>query len=312
MAKKEQNFFSAVVYLDGLADVSKLASLDAAVMDKFANAEIICCYDGSAEEASKQLDELLSGLTCPAITVLYMGKHQGLEAAMNSGVDAAVGDYVLEVDELGTFDDSFITRAYEKCMQGDDIVIGEVGKRTKNGRFFYPLFNRFSGALYDLSSSSCSLVSRRAINRVRSISDYAPYRKAAYASSGLSTVGISAGQGAKSPQSSNLDLAMDALAIYSDAFYKISFGIALAMIVISLAELIYVVTIYCMGIPIGGWTTTMLAVTFGFLGAFVILTFILKYVALLVRLQMGKNNYLIEGIEKIGNTGGANGAGRDA
>lgn len=301
MASKEQSYFSAIIYLDKTAPIRKIKEIDSKISDKFAHCELVICYDGNAKEAESILEEGLSDLSCPAVTVVYMGKPQGLEASMNSGVDAAVGDYVLEIDSIDTFDPSFVDRAYDECMRGSDIVIGETQRRTRQGRFFYPVFNRFAGSSYKLSSSSCSLVSRRAINRVRSMSEYSPYRKAAYAASGLSIIGIDAGAESESPKSSNLELAMDALAIYSDAFYKISFGFSVLMIVISLVELAYIVAIYIMGLPIGGWTTTMLAITFGFLGVFVSLTFILKYVALLVRLQMGKNNYIIEGIEKIGN-----------
>lgn len=302
MSKREENFFSAIIYADGIIPETKVKALDNALLSRFENSEIICCFDGNANDKKQDLEQLFGSLACPAVTIIYMGKSQGLEAAMNSGIDAAVGDYVLEIDSLDSFDVSFINNAYEKCMEGFDIVIGETSKPTRQGRLFYPLFNRFSGSPYALSSSSCSLVSRRAINRIRSLSAYAPYRKAAYAASGLLIAGIPAGPISRSPKRSNLNLAMDALAIYSDAFYKISFGFSAIMIAISLIELIYIIVIYAMGLPIGGWTTTMLAITFGFLGVFVSLTFILKYVALLVRLQMGKNTYLVEGVEKIGNT----------
>jgi dolichol-phosphate mannosyltransferase len=50
---------------------------------------------------------------------------------------------------------------------------------------------------------------------------------------------------------------------------------------------------------IEGWTTTMLFLSFGFMGLFIFLTMIIKYMDLLVRLVFTKQKYLIRGIEKI-------------
>jgi len=48
-----------------------------------------------------------------------------------------------------------------------------------------------------------------------------------------------------------------------------------------------------------GWTTTMLVLSAGLAGMFFILTIAVKYLNLLVRLTFKKQNYLIEGIEKL-------------
>lgn len=304
MTTREHNFISAVIYIKEHPDLSIIESIlknvDSTLTDHFDLCEIICCMDGDAQNTLSQLRMILATFKCPAVSIIRMGRKQGVEAAMNAGVDAAVGDYVLEIDDIRFFDSSFILRAYEESCRGADIVIGEAASSSLRGKMFYPLFNSFSNASYKLKSSSCSLASRRALNRVRAISEYTPYRKASYASSGLTIVDIPAGGSSKSPHESRLNLAMDSLALYTDSFYKISFGLALAMVLISLAELIYAIATYCLGLPVGGWTTTMLAISFGFLGVFILLTFILKYAALILKLQMSSNNYLIEDIEKLG------------
>ena len=94
-------------------------------------------------------------------------------------------------------------------------------------------------------------------------------------------------------------LAMDSLALYTDAGYKLSAGIAIVMMFLALAELGYTLIIFCAGHPIEGWTTMMFVLTLGFAGLFAVLTIIIKYLSLLVDLVFKKQNYLIESIEKI-------------
>ena len=56
-------------------------------------------------------------------------------------------------------------------------------------------------------------------------------------------------------------LAMDSLALYTDAGYKLSAGIAIVMMFLALAELAYTLIIFCAGHPIEGWTTMMFVLT---------------------------------------------------
>ena len=96
-----------------------------------------------------------------------------------------------------------------------------------------------------------------------------------------------------------LDKAIDSLALYTNAGYKISFGISCMMAVLTLIALVYTVVVWLVGEPVTGWTTTMLVLSGGLAGMFVILTIAVKYLSLLVDLVFRKQTYLIEGIEKI-------------
>ena len=71
------------------------------------------------------------------------------------------------------------------------------------------------------------------------------------------------------------------------------------MMIVTLAELIYTLIIYFMGIPIVGWTTTILVISFGFLGVFFSQSIIIKYLSLNLDMSFRKQKYLIENIEKI-------------
>ena len=62
---------------------------------------------------------------------------------------------------------------------------------------------------------------------------------------------------------------------------------------------IYTVVIYCSGRPVAGWTTTMLILSGGFLGVFVILTILIRYVSMILKLTMQRQPYLTESVEKL-------------
>ena len=144
-----------------------------------------------------------------------------------------------------------------------------------------------------------ALVSRRAINRVHASSPHLPYRKAAYAASGLAMADLEFDGRLTDRAAGRFRLAVDSLALYTDAGYRLSAGVAVAMMLVALAELAYTLLVFATGHPIQGWTTTMFVLTLGFAGVFAVLAIVVKYLSLLVDLVFKRQKYLIEGIEKI-------------
>ena len=64
------------------------------------------------------------------------------------------------------------------------------------------------------------------------------------------------------------DKAMDSLALDTDTGYKISLGLSLGMLALTLLALVYTVVIWAVGTPVTGWTTTMLVLSAGLAGMF--------------------------------------------
>ena len=292
----EPSFASVVIYVDDIAaahpDVAIKAANELAAV--FKTYEVVVVDDGCDREVA---DVVVSALAGHPLSIVRMGNRQGLEAAMNAGVDASIGDYVFEVDDLGAFDVSFVRAAYAEAMAGADIVNGVfAGGSSPRGRIFYNAFNRFSGYPTKLASNPCHLLSRRAINRVRSMSGYAPYRKASYAASGLRVVEVSGG--GRATRKTDLAMAVTSLALYTDVFYKVAFWLAAVMAVLSLAEIAYVAAVAVSGVAVTGWVTTMLVLTVGFMAVFVLFAFSLKYLDLLVKITFERQGYLTNGIER--------------
>ena len=269
-------------------------SLAAELARMFKTYELIVVDDDCGSDKADRFVKALAGHPC---SIVRMGITQGLEAAMNAGIDAAVGDYIFEIDDVSATDATFIPNAYAAAMDGADIVNGvPTSGSSFRGRLFYKLFNHFSGFPSKLASNPCRLVSRRAINRVRTMSSYSPYRKASYAASGLKVVEVPV-EGRTSRQT-GASVAITSLALYTSAFYRMAFWLAAIMAIISLAELIYVIVIAISGIAVTGWVTTMLVMTVGFMAVFVLMAFALKYLDLLVQTTFEKQGYLTDGIER--------------
>jgi len=71
------------------------------------------------------------------------------------------------------------------------------------------------------------------------------------------------------------------------------------MMFVSLFMLVYTVAAYLVIHPVAGWTTTVLFLSVGFLGLFGILTIVIKYLQLLVRLVFRRKQYTFESVEKL-------------
>lgn len=299
---KEQNFVSAVVYLQGdkARALHFFKTLTAELEARFAQYELVAVDDAADPGTVAALRDWAA--SCPKpLTILHMSLHQGLEASMNAGLDAAIGDYVYEFDSTELpYDPALIFAAYRAAQQGSDIVsVCPARSRGAGSRLFYRVFNASSHSAYRLRTDAFRLVSRRAINRVHATSPHLPYRKAAYAASGLKMTDLTFDGRLTDRAAGRFRLAADSLLLYTDAGFRLSAGVALVMLVLALIELVYTLVIFCTGQPVAGWTTTMFVLTVGFAGTFAVLAIVVKYLSLLVDLIFKKQKYLIESIEKI-------------
>ena len=301
MNVKEKNFISAVVYLhnDGARAVEFCRAASAELDAHFAQYELVVVDDACTDDTVEQLRAWGREQTAP-LTILRMSMYHGLENAMNAGLDAAIGDYVYEFDSTELcYPAELIIKAYQTAVQGSDIV--SVCPRTVRGgsSLFYKVFNAHSQSAYRLRTDAFRLVTRRAINRVHASSAHLPYRKAAYAASGLKMTDLEFDGRLTVKSKGRFNLALDSLALYTNAGFKASMTITLCMLVLALAELVYTLVVFATGHPVAGWTTTMFVITVGFAGLFAVLTIVVKYLSLLLELTFKQQKYLVESIEKL-------------
>lgn len=307
---KESNFVSAVIYVYNKEHeiyeiLNKIRSI---FKNNFKKYEIICVNDASTDNSTQQIEEFAKTMKEGSLTVINMSYYQGIERAMNAGIDASIGDYVYEFDDINyDYDEEIVLKVYNKCLSGFDIVSASYEKnRNKASTLFYRMFNKYSDLQYDIRTENFRIVSRRAVNRVQSINKNITYRKAVYANCGFKISNIIYNSRKtlnntfnKTVHETRKKLAIDSLLLFTDIMYRFSITMSIIMVLITIFVGIYTVTVFISKNPVDGWTTTMLFLSVGFLGTFIMMTSIIKYLEILLNITFKDNRYIIESIDKL-------------
>lgn len=307
---KEQNFVSAVIYVHNAEDrIERFLDMVMEVMEQnFEHSEIICVNDSSEDGSLSIIRKVSKAAEKTSISVVNMSYYHGLELAMDAGMDLAIGDFVFEFDNtVADFDSSVIMEIYRHSLEGYDIVSASPNRKERlSSRLFYRIFAKFAAVSYRMNTESFRVLSRRVINRVSSMNKTAPYRKALYANCGLKTdcirYGVT-GEWSKArdrkEQRYRMDLAADALILFTEVGYRFSMTMTVVMMLMSIFMTVYSLVTYFVIHPVEGWTTTILFLSVAFFGLFGILTIIVKYLQLLVDMVFKRKHYSFESIEKL-------------
>ncbi len=308
---KEQKFVSVVAYVrNGAGEITKfLDTVMGECENLFQKCELILVDDCSSDESLDVVHRYYADRVFGyMVSIIKMGMYQGMESAMNAGRDLAIGDYVYEFDDLYVdYPAGMLEKTYRRCLEGNDIVsVGCDAKMRFTSRLFYDIYNKASKTKHKLGQETFRILSRRAINRVKSIGSYIPYRKAVYLNCGLRCdhiVYASTMPGELTIHSRKDErslLALDSFIYFTRVMEKISFGIAIAFLLTGVAVLIYVAASYFLDTHlVSGWVSLMGFLSLGFMGIFGLLTIVLKYLSVIINLIFRHQRYLIEDVEKI-------------
>lgn len=307
---KEKNFVSAVVYCCNDADEigTFIKSLDETLATNFLKYEIVIVNDASDDDSAKQVKDYAhkvnEGEKEHTITILNMSYRQGLEASMNAGLNLTIGDFVFEFDSANVdYDWEMLMKLYRHALTGYDIVSAKSERKpTFISGIYYHLFNKYAHLQHTIGPESFRMLSRRAINRIHSITQSIPYRKAAYANCGLAIDSLVYKQVCKTRKKKYNDsriVAVESLLLFTDVPFRATMMLAVLMFLLSMTVGIYAMVYKLLSNPVEGWTTTIFFMSFGFSGIFIILSMIIRYIQTLVRLNFRKKDYLFESIEKL-------------
>ena len=305
-SQKENNFASAVVYCNNDADTIGvfIENLDKTLSDTFLKYEIIVVNDASNDNSVDVLRQYAAHREGKVITLLNMSYPQGMEASMDAGVDLAIGDFVFEFDYAQCdFSWDMLITIYRHSLKGYDIVNARVNEKPHwTSRLFYNLFNRYANLQHQIYSENFRVLSRRAINRVHSITQSIPYRKAAYANCGLAIDNLTyepVSTPIRIKRSGRVDLAMNSLILFTDVAYRVTVTLSILMMIFTIGFGLYALIFRIFRHPVEGWATTIILISFGFFGLFLIMSMVIKYLQILVSLAFKKKEYLFESIEKL-------------
>lgn len=310
ISNKEKNFISAVVYVHNNEKNigSFIERINNKLSENFEKYEIICVNDNSTDNSAEEIRKVAETISGTIISIINMSYYQGIELSMNAGVDLSIGDFVYEFDNIDIdYELDVIMNIYREALKGFDIVSAKSdGKKRLTSRIFYKIYNKNSNSMYQIYTETFRILSRRAINRVKSMNKTIPYRKAIYANSGLrlNVVTYKAQKDihtkiSKETRDTRKGLAMDSIILFTDVSYKFAIIMAIIMMIVTIGTGIYTIYVFLCAQPIAGWTTTMLLLSFAFFGIFAILTIMIKYLSILIDLIFKKQKYLIKSVDKI-------------
>ncbi len=303
---KEKNFASAVVYCynDAQTIGDFLDNLDKVLSENFLKYEIIVANDHSSDESVEIIKRFAAHKADKVISILNMSHTQGVEAAMNAGVDLAIGDFVYEFDfAYSDFDWNMLMKVYYHSLKGYDIVSARSEIKPQiTSRVFYALFNKYSQLENQIGRESFHILSRRAINRIHSVTLNIPFRRASYVYCGLAIDSIvykPINKVLRKEYGDRRAVAVETLVLYTDVAYRTSKWLAIIMMLSSI--LVSIITMYYSfsNVSISGYLLTILFMGIGFCGVFTVLAMVLKYLQTLVGLSFRTKKYLFESIEKL-------------
>ena len=310
--QKEKKFISLVVYLHDVENYIEyfLDKVLPVCDNHFQEFEIVCVDDGCTDDTIKVLKEYIEKKQIKAmVNVVRMSFFQGLESAMNAGRDIAIGDFVYEFDDIFVdYEPDMLLKVYEKLLEGYDIVAARSkGKLRLTSKVFYAIYNATSRAKGKIGPETFRIVSRRAINRIKSMGQYIPYRKAVYMNCGLKNTTISYESKDKDARVKNkivtserTALALDSFIYFTNAMEKVSAILSGVFLFVTVCMGVYVISdFFNSNKPVEGWLSTMSFLALGFFGVFALLTIILKYLSVMLNLIFRQQRYLVADIEKI-------------
>lgn len=310
ITEKQKQFISVVLYIrDNEEKIKSFLPVICGIMENnFECFEIICVDDDSVDKSVESIRSFVAGLEQRQIvTIVQMSSHQGLEMSMNAGVDLAIGDLIFEFDNIeGEYGESLIMDAYRKVTGGSDIVSVSPSKSGGLTSWaFYHIFNwGASSSLNPISHEDFRIVSRRALNRIKAVNQYIPFRKALYSQCGLPVTKITYKTKNRhhtmDPLDKRVNLALETLILFTTSIQKIALFISLLFALITVGVGIYLIYEFIgAGGTVEGWLTTMAFLTLGFLGMFLLFFIVFKYLSVVLNTIFIKQRYSVKSINKL-------------
>ena len=311
---REKKFISVVIYLHDVQEYlrSFLDMVIPACEENFEQFEIVCVDDACQDDTIDVLKKYVEEHKVKAIvSIVHMSFFQGLESSMNCGRDIAIGDFVYEFDNIYVdYDTRIIREVYDRMLAGNDIVAASSkGKMRFTSKIFYALYNKTSRGNGKIGPETFRIVSRRAINRIKSMGQYIPYRKAVYANCGLrmDTVlyesrNLMVRKKNKGVSPERTALAVDSFIYFTNVLERVSAVISALFLGLTVGMGIYIVLdMFNSRKPVELWLSTVGFLALGFFGVFTLLTIILKYLSVMLNLIFRQQRYMVADVEKVVN-----------
>ena len=296
----EQNYISVVLVIneENKEIITKIQNINEILKNNFKNSEIVIVDNTSKNSSLKSLNSLDFKHTEIKLPI----KHR-TQQALNAGTAIAIGDYIIEIEDI-SFDIDYnkIIEMYKKSQEGYDFVFLTPKKLRKSSKIFYSILNKYFKNSFneDISSSVMTLSSRRGQNKGVEVGKRIINRNVAYVLSGLKTSSIVVDMNYKNNRgfSENLMLMFDTLIYYTDAIMLFTQRLAFVFFALFGMGVIYSLVTRIVKETVEGWASLFIVLSLGFFGIFLILSIIIRYLHHILQNSLNSKDYIYRSVNK--------------
>jgi glycosyltransferase involved in cell wall biosynthesis len=267
--------------------------------------------DGSEDDTWALLNRLSQ--KDPRITRVELSRNFGHQAALTAGLDMAEGDAVITMDGDGQHPPDRIPEMLDLFQAGYEVVLMQrmedrqpsFSKRWTS-KVFYQALNWISDTKIVPGAADFRLLSRKAMDSLKSMREYHRFLRGMVAWTGFRTIilpympperiaGVS-----KYSRKKMLSLAQDAAFSFSLVPLKIGMSLGFFFLLLAFLEMVYVLSFWVSGRQdtlAPGWSSLMFIILI--VGAFlmIILGFIGIYIGYIFQEVKGRPIYIIQDIQ---------------
>ena len=296
----EQNYISVIIVVNDEKKniIEKINKINDILKNNFKNSEILIVDNTSKKISFESLKNLKINHTIIKLPI----KH-GNQSALNAGIAMAIGDYIVEIEDI-SFDIDYnqTVDLYKKSQEGNDFVFLTPKKSRWSSKIFYKILNRAFRNMFesDINSSVMTLSSRRGQNKIAEVGKRIINRNVAYVLSGLksSSIFIDIKYRNKRNFSSNLMLMFDTLIYYTDVVMLFSQQLSFIFFILFGLGAVYSIVQKLFFDIVKGWASIFTLTSLGFFGIFFILSIIIRYLHHILRNSLNSKDYIFGSIEK--------------
>ncbi len=296
----EDNYISIVAVVHNNENVieKKINELLNILKENFKHYELILVDNKSADKSLEIIKKMPANFTYIELPV-----NHDTQSALAAGVNIAIGDYLVEIEDISIdMDYNLIMDMYRKCQEGNDFVFLTPQNTSFLSKLFYKVLNSSLTNFFkaDIGSSLMTLSSRRGQNKTADIGRKLVNRNVSYVLSGLKYAYISCDINYRNTRSfgQNFQLMMQTLLYYTDIATRACQNISLFFLAVSVFFIFYSIYARFVGHPVEGWASTVIIISIGFAGVFLIMGMIIRYLDNILKNTSDSKPYIYRNIEK--------------
>lgn len=300
MKNLEQNYISVVLVVNDKDHgvVNKVQNISNILKNNFKGSEIVIVDNTITNMELSVLNEKNIKYTLIKLPI----KHN-TQQALNAGTAMAIGDYIVEIEDISfEVDYDKIMELYKKSQEGYDFVFLTPKKSRRSSKIFYNILNKYFKNSFneDINSSVMTLSSRRGQNKVAEVGKRIINRNVAYVLSGLKSSYIVVDMDYKNNRgfSENLMLMFDTLIYYTDAIMLFTQRLAFGFFILFGLGVIYSIITKIVKETVKGWASLFIILSLGFFGIFFILSIIIRYLHHILQNSLNTKDYIYRSVDK--------------